>query len=153
MVSMDGTYAETGEQKTPGDKSQGEERQGDIYPSPVPLNHPFAGREVSIPELLSETIIHREEGSGTRAILEEKLNGYNESLQRFRRHICISSFKQILDLVKNGYGVSFVYDILAESDPDVCTFTIQGEPVIREFNIVYLKYTDVKERIQWFLGE
>ena len=37
MVSMDGTYAETGEQKTPGDKSQGEERQGDIYPSPVPL--------------------------------------------------------------------------------------------------------------------
>lgn len=116
-------------------------------------NHPFAGREVSIPELLSETIIHREEGSGTRAILEEKLNGYNESLQRFRRHICISSFKQILDLVKNGYGVSFVYDILAESDPNVCTFTIQGEPVIREFNIVYLKYTDVKERIQWFLGE
>lgn len=113
-------------------------------------NHPFAGREVSIDELLSETIIHREEGSGTRAILEEKLMGYNESLMDFRRHICISSFKLILELVKAGYGISFVYDILAKSDPDIASFTIQGEPIIREFNIVYLKYTDVQEKIRWF---
>lgn len=114
-------------------------------------NHPFAGREVKIDELLTETIIHREEGSGTRASLEEKLMGYNESLLRFHRHICISSFKLILDLVKAGYGVSFVYDILAESDPDITTFTIQGEPIIREFNIVYLKHADVQEKIDWFL--
>ena len=113
--------------------------------------HPFAGREVGINELLDETIIHREEGSGTRAILEEKLMGYNESLMRFHRHICISSFKLFLDLVKAGYGVSFVYDILAESDPDIATFTIQGEPIIREFNIVYLKHADVQEKINWFL--
>ena len=115
-------------------------------------NHPFAGREVNIDELLSETIIHREEGSGTRAILEEKLTGYNESLMGFRRHICISSFKLILDLVKSGYGVSFVYDILAKSDPDIASFTIQGEPVIREFNIVYPKYAEVQEKIAWFVG-
>ena len=74
-------------------------------------DHPFANREISIEELLQETIIHREEGSGTRAILEEKLQGYNESLLRFRRHICISSFKLILDLVKDGCGV--------------CTFFVQ----------------------------
>ena len=70
----------------------------------------------------------------------------------FRRHICISSFKLILDLVKSGYGVSFVYDILAKSDPDIASFTIQGEPVIREFNIVYLKYAEVQEKIAWFMG-
>ena len=115
--------------------------------------HPFAGRKVTIQELLTETIIHREEGSGTRAILEEKLLGYNESLLRFRRHICISSFKLILDLVKAGYGVSFVYDILAKSDPDISSFTIEGEPIIREFNIVYLKYADVQEKIDWFLKD
>lgn len=116
-------------------------------------DHPFAGREISIAEILEETIIHREEGSGTRAILEEKLQGYNESLSRFRRHICISSFKMILDLVKEGYGISFMYKVLAESDPDIAIFTFQGEQIVREFNIVYLKNTDLKEKIEWFLGK
>ncbi len=115
--------------------------------------HPFAGREVRIDQLLQQTIIHREDGSGTRAILEQELSGYNESLQRFHRHICISSFKLILELVKKGYGVSFVYNILADSDPDLAKFTIQGESVVREFNIVYLKYADLREKICSFLGE
>lgn len=114
-------------------------------------DHPFAGREVSMEELLAETIIHREEGSGTRAILDEKLHVYNESLMDFHRHICISSFKLILDLVKAGYGVSFVYDILAKNDPGITSFTLAGEPIIREFNIVYLKYADIHEKINWFI--
>lgn len=113
-------------------------------------DHPFANRQISIEELLNESIIHREEGSGTRAILEQKLLGYNESLQHFKRHICISSFKLILDLVKNGFGVSFVYDILAESDPELATFRIQGEAIVREFNLVYLKHSDVQEKIDLF---
>lgn len=116
-------------------------------------DHPFAGREVTIAELLQETIIHREAGSGTRAILEQELSGYNESLQHFSRHICISSFKLILDLVKNGFGVSFVYNILADSDPALAKFTLRGESVVREFNIVYLKYADLREKIGWFFGE
>ena len=116
-------------------------------------DHPFAGREVTIDELLQETIIHREDGSGTRAILEQELSGYNESLLRFPRHICISSFNIILDLVKQGLGISFVYGILAESDPDLATFSLQGETVVREFNVVYLKYADIREKIQLFFGE
>lgn len=114
--------------------------------------HPFAGRQIAIEELLAETIIHREEGSGTRAILEQKLQGYNESLNRFKNHICISSFKLILDLVKEGFGVSFVYNVLADSDPDIEKFSIQGEPIVREFNIVYLKHTDVQEKIDLFFA-
>jgi len=116
-------------------------------------DHPFAGREVTIDELLQETIIHREDGSGTRAILEQELSGYNESLQRFRRHICISSFSVILNLVKQGFGVSFVYEVLADSDPDVAKFTIKGESIVREFNIVYLKYADMQEKINWFFPD
>lgn len=116
-------------------------------------DHPFAGREVSIEELLEETIIHREDGSGTRAILEQELSGYNESLQRFKRHICISSFKLIIDLVKEGQGVSFVYNILADSDPELAKFTIKGESVVREFNIVYLKYADVQDKIDSLFAE
>ena len=113
-------------------------------------DHPFAGREVTIEQLLQQTIIHREAGSGTRAILEQELRGYNESLQRFQRHICISSFNVILDLVKQGFGVSFVYNILADSDPELAKFAIRGESVVREFNIVYLKYARIEEKIHWF---
>ena len=115
-------------------------------------DHPFAGREVTMEELLQQTIIHREAGSGTRAILEQELRGYNESLQRFRRHICISSFNIILDLVKQGFGVSFVYNILADSDPALAKFSIRGETVVREFNVVYLKYADMGEKIRLFFG-
>ena len=115
-------------------------------------DHPFAGREVTIEELLQQTIIHREDGSGTRAILEQELEGYNESLQRFPRRICISSFSVILDLVKQGFGVSFVYNILADSDPELAKFSIRGEHVVREFNIVYLKYADMREKIRLFFG-
>ena len=118
-----------------------------------PIDHPFAGKEVTLEELFKETIIHREAGSGTRAILEQKLQGYNESLDRFKRQICISSFPLILDMVKNGFGVSFVYEVLADSDPGVAKFTIEGEPIIREFNIVYLKYPDLQEKIDLFFPE
>ena len=113
-------------------------------------DHPFAGREVTMEELLQETIIHREDGSGTRAILEQELRGYNESLQRFQRRICISSFNIILDLVKQGFGVSFVYNILADSDPELAKFSIRGESVVRELNVVYLKYADMNEKIKLF---
>lgn len=116
-------------------------------------DHPFAGREVTMEELLQQTIIHREAGSGTRAILEQELRGYNESLQRFQRHICISSFNVILDLVKQGFGVSFVYNILADSDPALAKFSIRGETVVREFNVVYLKYADMGEKIRLFFGK
>lgn len=114
--------------------------------------HPFAGREASVEELMRQTIIHREAGSGTRAILEQQLSGHNEALTRFPRQICISSFKLILELVKQGYGISFVYEILARSDPELATFTLRGERVVREFNIVYLKYADLCERIDLFFG-
>ena len=85
--------------------------------------------------------------------MEQKLQGYNESLDRFKRQICISSFPLILDMVKNGFGVSFVYEVLADSDPGVAKFTIEGEPIIREFNIVYLKYADLQEKIDLFFPE
>ena len=113
--------------------------------------HPFAGREITLPELFSQTLIHREDGSGTRAILEQMLQSRNQSLSRFKRQICISSFPVILDLVKNGYGVSFVYQVLADSDPDIAKFTISGETILREFRIVYLKYADLQEKIDAFL--
>ena len=67
------------------------------------------------------------------------------------KYLCISSFKMIIDLIKSGYGISFVYEVLAKSDPDLGIFTLKGEPIVREFNVIYLKHADVREKMEWFL--
>lgn len=115
-----------------------------------PAAHRFAGKKVPLEEIFAETLIHREAGSGTRAILERRLSSSNESLSRFRRKICLSSFKLILDMVASGVGISFVYEVLAEHCPGVATFALEGEPIIREFNIVCLRHADLSEKINSF---
>ena len=48
-------------------------------------------------------------------------------------------------------GISFVYEVLAKSDPELGIFTLKGEPIVREFNVIYLKHADVREKMEWFL--
>ena len=115
-------------------------------------SHPFAHREVTVAELLEETLICREVGSGTRAILETKLMDFNESITHFKRSICISSFQMILDYVRKGIGISFVYEVLAKQS-HLSTFTIKGCQIEREFNFVYLKNTGAEEKIQYFFKD
>ena len=67
------------------------------------------------------------------------------------KYLCISSFKMIIDLIKSGYGISFVYEVLAKSDPELGIFTLKGKPIVREFNVIYLKHADVREKMEWFL--
>lgn len=113
--------------------------------------HPFAGRAVSIAEVLTQTLLCREEGSGTRAILEHLLLDYNESIDHFKRRICISSFPIILDFVREGLGISFVYEVLAKH-AGLATFTLADCTIEREFNFVYLPNTDAEEKIKKFIG-
>ena len=106
-------------------------------------NHRFANKEISIEEIFSETIIVREEGSGTRAILEQFLAEHNFLLQSFKKVVCISDFEIIKCLVKNDDGISFVYNSVLNSDGNISFFKIKDNEIIRELNYVYLKNTDV----------
>ncbi len=114
--------------------------------------HRFTGRAVPVAELLRETVFVREEGSGTRAILENKLLDFNESIAHFRRSICISSFPLILDYVRKGIGISFVYEVLA-AQADVDTFTIENGAIRREFNFVFRKNSGMEEKLRRFLTD
>ena len=112
--------------------------------------HPFAGREIGFKDLFAETLLIRELGSGTRAILEQVLMEYNFSLDNFNRTICISSFELIKKLVSNGSCVSFVYDAVAKSSDELASFTIADTVMTREFNYVYLKNTSALALIEAF---
>lgn len=102
-------------------------------------SHPFSNREVAIEELFNESLIIREQGSGTRDIFEEVLHEHGFSLNQFSRMICISNFPVIKDLIRSNLGISFAYRAVWQEDPSLSIFSLQNTPIVREFNYVYLK--------------
>ena len=100
--------------------------------------HPFANQTITIPELIKEKIILREEGSGSRAILEHNLYEKGFSLASFKNKATVSSTKLIEQIVENDLGIAFVYDVIPKSNSNLCTFEIAGLDMWHEFNFVYL---------------
>lgn len=113
---------------------------------------PLNGKKLTIEELLNETIIVREDGSGTRRIFEERLMSYGYELNDFFRQVSISSFVSIKALVSSGIGISFLYKSVV-SDDDVGTFTVDGLTEPHAFNVVYTRNTNAKNYSEEFLGK
>ncbi len=114
-------------------------------------DHPFAGRNVPMAELFSERLILREPGSGTRKILERELQQCGYTVDAFRADICISSFKLIRDLVREGQGVSFLYEAVVKSDADIAHFSCPPLTGVHELNVVCLKNTNAPALAHRFL--
>lgn len=115
-------------------------------------SHPFAGREVLLDELFRERLILREEGSGTRNILERELaqQGYGPSA--FADFAVVSSFKLITELTAEGFGVSFLYAAVVGDDPRFGRFSCPPLTGTHELNAVFLKHTDAGALARRFLG-
>ncbi len=114
-------------------------------------NHPFAGREVSVQELFSERIILREKGSGTRKLFERELENLGFTVDAFQKQICISSFEIIKSLVRDGYGVSFLYQAVTKDSAELARFTCPPLTGLHEFNAVFLKGTDSWDMVRRFM--
>lgn len=119
-------------------------------------SHPFAGKTVSTKDMLGETLILREKGSGTRAILEQVLRSNGYAPDSFKRVVCISSFTLICEVVNAGEGISFVYQAIAAAQAargmSISTFCIKETDIVREFNYVYLPGTEAATKLQGFLS-
>ena len=110
---------------------------------------PLCGRSVPMEELLKETIIVREEGSGTRRIFEERLMTLGYEVSDFSREISISSFVSIKALVAAGIGISFLYCSVVRDD--VGTFTVEGVTYPHPFHVVYTRNTNARSYSEQFL--
>lgn len=110
-------------------------------------SHPFAGQTVEYADLAHQSVILREEGSGTRAIFEDALRGAGFSLDELGRVICVGSFSLIVRLVRENLGISFAYEAVCRGQPDIATFRLQGLSETRTFHFVYLKGTDAGDLI------
>lgn len=116
-------------------------------------SHPFAGQQVSVQELFTQRLILREQGSGTRKILERELTQQGYSTEAFSDCICISSFKLIKELVSDGYGISFLYEAVVKGDTRFGHFSCPPLTGTHELNVVFLKNTDVGHCAHQFLGQ
>ncbi len=114
---------------------------------------PLSGKHLTIEDLLKETIIVREEGSGTRRIFEERLTASGYGLNDFSREVSISSFVSIKALVASGVGISFLYRSVVADAGDIGTFTIDGITEPHPFHVVYTRNTNAKNYAEQFLGE
>ena len=114
-------------------------------------DHPLCGKHIPVEDLLKETIIVREEGSGTRRIFEERLLASGYELNDFSRTVSISSFVAIKALVAAGIGISFVYDSVVAKDENIGTFTVDVLTEPHAFHVVYTRNTNAKKYSEQFL--
>lgn len=79
----------------------------------IAANHRWAGRSSIEPaEIVSEPILLREETSGTRWVMLSELSKFDISLEDLNVFLEIGSAEGILEAVANGYGVSFVSELV-----------------------------------------
>ena len=114
-------------------------------------NSPLCGQHISVEELLKQTIIVREKGSGTRRIFEERLIAAGYELSDFYREVSVSSFVAIKALVAAGIGISFLYNSVVAKENDIGTFTVDGITEPHPFHVVYTQNTSAKNYAERFL--
>lgn len=112
-------------------------------------NHRFADQEVQWSDILSETILLRERGSGSRSIFEGMLSDFGFSTESFKRIITINNLNLTKQLVSDNAAITFAYKSAA-SDSSLASFEISGVSVVREFNYVYCNKRTAAEKIKLF---
>ncbi len=80
------------------------------------IDYKFQKEPKKLVDLLSERIIIREKGSGTREILENYLETRNMGIEDFRNHIEIGGINAIKSLVETGCGITFVYEAAVKKE-------------------------------------
>lgn len=114
-------------------------------------DHLFSGKAIMVEEIFSEKLWIREQGSGTRKILERELNQLGYHIDAFDDCVCISSFKLIKELLLECGGISFVYEAVVKKDERFGQFYCPPLTGTHELNVVFLKNTTVRHRAMGFL--
>lgn len=118
-------------------------------------HYPVKEEVCTLKDLLSHRLIIREEGSGTREILERILKENNLNIHDFENSIEVGNMNAIKYLVQENMGITFLYEAAVEEE--LKKGTIQMIPlrdfhIQREFTFITLKDTIFMEEYQAFLS-
>ncbi|MEW6408594.1 MAG: selenium metabolism-associated LysR family transcriptional regulator [Nitrospirota bacterium] len=121
----------------------------------IPPEHPWEKRDsISISELEKEPFIIREEGSGTRQVIEKYLLKQNITLQRLKISLILGSTEAIKTAVERGMGVAIVSAWAVRKE--VIYGFLKSVPFkeikfLRDFSLVYQKKTFVTPSFEEFI--
>ncbi|MFA9465551.1 MAG: LysR family transcriptional regulator [Velocimicrobium sp.] len=93
-------------------------------------------------ELFTHNLIVREDGSGTKEILERYLLDRGYSFTDFSSTSTVSSIHVIKQLVENNCGITFIYEIAVKKELEEGTLReikLPGADLLHEFNYIWRK--------------
>lgn len=105
-------------------------------------DHVLGGRRHAMEELLGVPLFVREEGSGTRAVLEHALAERNLSLDAFAEVSEVGSLDIIKVLVAEGLGISFLYEAAVQrkvAENTLGIIPLAGKPIQHGISFIRLK--------------
>lgn len=109
----------------------------------VPARHPWAQRRtITLEELRSEPFILREEGSGTRKIMEQRLEHAGFRTAGMKVSAIVGSSDAVRQAVKAGLGVSILSRRAVKDDIEagrLAAARIKGVRMERNFHVILLK--------------
>lgn len=122
----------------------------------IPTVHPWAKKKfISVLEVTKEPFIMREEGSGTRQMIEKYLAGHGININDLRISLVLGSTEAIKDAVEGGMGVSIMSRWAAKKEVkygSLKLLTIKDEKMMRNFSLVMPKDAIVPHAADEFLS-
>lgn len=105
-------------------------------------DHQFTAKPDSLEQLLPETLIIREEGSGNREILERILQGKNLSLADFASCIEVNDIQTIKELIKRDAGIGFLYRSAVQEEIDrgsIREISLSDFQILHDMAFIWMK--------------
>ena len=96
--------------------------------------------DVSVENLFHERLLVREEGSGTREVLERCLDAQNFSIHDFDKVMEVGSLQTIKELTKAGCGITFLYETAVQDELREGTLKripLKSFEISHEFNFIW----------------
>jgi DNA-binding transcriptional LysR family regulator len=121
----------------------------------VPPAHAFAGREVSVAELRTETQIVMQEGAGVRQVVESELRQAGLRLRDLEPTLELGLQESVKSAVAAGYGVAFISRTAIEGELTAGTLAfarVQGVEPVRQIYTVRAKGRETTRAAQTFLA-
>jgi LysR family transcriptional regulator, transcriptional activator of the cysJI operon len=116
--------------------------------------NPLADKRINFIQLLNETIIIREKGSGGRLLIEQALCAHNWKIGSFKRVLEIGNIGAIKELVAANVGVAFLYERSVSRELTVGTLSrvsIEGFNLSHDYSFVCLKNSLYENEFRDFL--
>jgi len=122
----------------------------------VPPLHPWAKKKtISIFEITKEPFIFREEGSGTRQVIEKYLGKYSIIPQDMMISMVLGSTEAIKESVENGMGIAIVSRWAVRKETKYGTLkalSFKEERLLRDFSLIFQKKAISSHAVDEFLS-